>query len=211
MRGGRVGPIALPNPRRGLTVFRVAVSHLATKNCRFVNVSRFTGTSSRLTVTRHRNRLRHGFRNCAARPRSSLLNFKVASVDVLRSICTRGRGNLQSFCGTVSTSILPVRQNIILDRSSVLHHAIVVRLVYRFRLSGATVRRGCRLQFSRSFSSCFTHRHRSLRVLRTSNLIQLAPGRVRILPTKQLLVHGVTTIFSACLRGGALQRFSRTI
>ena len=200
---------ALPAPEQRLELFELAADTLAEQGYHYLGLDHFALKGDELQVAQEQRTLRRNFMGYTTKAGSDMLAFGSSAISDLGPAFLQNAREVAGYISRVEGGQLAIDRGCLLTPDDLIRQAVIHDLFCVLELDPARLSERLGIHFQSYFASELER----LRPLAADGLVELAPDRIRVTPTGQVLLRNVAAVFDAHLGQPALKavQFSQAV
>ncbi len=202
-----IDPAALPSADTKLRMLEEAVSTLTGAGYIFIGMDHFARPEDPLAQALRGRTLTRNFQGYSTCAETDLVAFGVSSISEVAGGYAQNVKTVSEYRQAIEAGRFATCKGLVRSTEDWLRHDVIWDLMCHFRLDMAAIEERYGIDFPAHFAAELA----SLAPLAEDGLIEIAPGRIEVLPLGRLLVRNVAMAFDAYLTPASAVRYSRTV
>jgi len=203
----RINEADLPLPAVKLEILHMAVEKLTEAGYVYIGMDHFARPQDELAIAQRERTLYRNFQGYSTHADCDLVGIGVTSIGMVGRSYGQNYKSIDEYYQAIDSGHLPVFRGIELNDDDVLRRDVITRLICHFELTLAEIEQ----QYGINFIDYFAVELEGLQAMQQDGLLEIADGRIRVMPRGRLLIRNICMEFDRYLRQAAPQRFSKVI
>jgi oxygen-independent coproporphyrinogen-3 oxidase len=204
-----IHPEDLPTAEQKLDILKMTIERLSSGGYEYIGMDHFAKPDDELARAQREKTLYRNFQGYSTKSGADLYGFGMSSISHFENIYAQNAKTLPDYYASLDEDLLATHLGYRMTPDDRVRKFVIMRLMCDLELDTAAVERRFNIRFDEYFS-------RSLDALGQfvdDGLVQIAPGRIRILGAGRLLLRNIAMCFDAYLDSMASAKpvFSRTV
>ena len=203
----RINEADLPQPAVKLEILHMTIEKLTEAGYVYIGMDHFARPEDELAVAQRERTLYRNFQGYSTHADCDLIGIGVTSIGMVGRSYGQNYKSIDEYYKVIDGGHLPVFRGIELTDDDVLRRDVITRLICHFELTPADIEQ----QYGINFTDYFAVELEGLQAMQQDGLLEIAEGRISVLPRGRLLIRNICMEFDRYLRQAAPQRFSKVI
>jgi oxygen-independent coproporphyrinogen-3 oxidase len=199
----------LPTPEEKLDILKMTIELLSLHGYEYIGMDHFAKPTDELSLAQKEKTLYRNFQGYSTRSGADLYGFGMSSISHFQNIYAQNEKNLQDYYAAIEGGRLATHVGYRMTEDDHIRKYVIMRLMCDLELNTSVVEEGFDIDFHDYFESSLQQLER----FAEDGLVEITPGRLRIVGAGRLLLRNIAMCFDAYLDtiGKTKQVFSRTV
>jgi oxygen-independent coproporphyrinogen-3 oxidase len=198
----------LPDANEKFAILDTAGRHLLNAGYEYIGMDHFVKPEDELARARQQHRLQRNFQGYSTSLAVDLIGLGPSAISRFRDSFSQNARDPAPWAQAVRAGELPIVRGLTMSTEDKLREHIIMSIACQLELDIPATERRFQFVFAEKFSECMP----ALRQFEQDGLVQLTPGKLRVLPQGRLLLRNICMVFDDYLSASqSTTRFSRTI
>jgi oxygen-independent coproporphyrinogen-3 oxidase len=204
-----IHPEDLPTPEQKLDILKMTIERLCSNGYDYIGMDHFAKPNDELARAQREKTLYRNFQGYSTRSGADLYGFGMSSISHFQNIYAQNTKNLPDYYAALDEGQFATHVGYRMTPDDQIRKFVIMRLMCDLELDTAAVER----RFTIRFDDYFAQSLETLGQFVNDGLVEVAPGKIRIVGAGRLLLRNIAMCFDAYLDAMTAGKpiFSRTV